>query len=88
MFRLWAREFKDGRMLRDLVVEDDSDDTRTHKVFGAIEKACLKFDLSRPIWLEANVDEFKRTAVTRFRGESFIDEVDFDYLEVRIIEED
>ena len=31
MFRLWAKEFKDNRMLRDTVICDDSDETRTHK---------------------------------------------------------
>lgn len=37
MFRLWAKTFKDNRMLRDIVVCDDSDDTRTHKVFNAVD---------------------------------------------------
>ena len=32
MFRLWAKEFKDNRMLRDTTICDDSDETRTHKV--------------------------------------------------------
>ena len=29
MFRLWAKEFKDNRMLRDTVIEVDNDDTHT-----------------------------------------------------------
>ena len=33
MFRLWGKEFKDNRMLRDTVICDDSDETRTHKIF-------------------------------------------------------
>ena len=32
MFRLWAKEFQDNHMLRDTVIADSSDDTRTHKV--------------------------------------------------------
>ncbi len=75
-------------MIRDIVVADDSDDTRTHKVLSSIEKACREFDLSVPIWLDANIEDFKRNAKTRFRPESFIEEIDFDYLEVHIIEED
>ena len=35
MFRLWGKEFKDNRMLRDTVICDDSDETRTHKIFNA-----------------------------------------------------
>ena len=50
MFRLWAKEFKDNRMLRDTVICDDSDETRTHKIFNALEEICYEFDLSKPIW--------------------------------------
>lgn len=88
MFRLWAREFKDNRMLKDTVIEDDRDDTRTHKIFRALEEICLQFDLSKPIWLESTVSDFKRHSRTRFTQDNFIDEIDFDYLEIQVIEED
>lgn len=86
--RIWFREFKENHMLRDLVVEDYSDETRTHKVFNALDKACLEFDLSKPIWLDVNVNDFKRTKKARFTADSFIDSIDFDYLEMLVIEED
>lgn len=88
MFRLWAREFKQNHMIKDYQVEDATSETRTHKIFSAIEKVCVEFDLSQPIWLENNISDFKRTGKTRFRQDSFIDEIDFDYLEIQIIEED
>ena len=52
MFRLWAKEFKDNRML-----------------------------------LDSNIDEFKRHAKTRFHQDNFVDSIEFDYLEIHIIEE-
>ncbi len=88
MFRLWARTFRDTRMLQDTVIQDDTADTRTHKVFRAITEVCNRFDLAQPIWLDQNVNDFKRTAVTRFTQDSFVETVDFDYLEIRVIEED
>ena len=88
MFRLWAKEFKDNRMVKDMIVEDGSSETRTHKIFNAIDKVCYAFDLSKPIWLEANIAEFKKISKVRFRSENFIDEIDFDYLEIHVIEED
>jgi hypothetical protein len=88
MFRLWVREFKETHMLRDIVIEDDTADTRTHKVFNSLEKACTALDLAVPIWLDNNIKDFKRTAKTRFRSGSFIEEVPFDYLEIQVIEED
>lgn len=60
MFRLWGKEFKDNRMIRDTVICDDSDDTRTHKIFHALDAICYEFDLSKPIWLDSTIAEFKR----------------------------
>ena len=87
MFRLWGKEFKDNRMIQDTVICDESDDTRTHKIFRALEQACYEFDLSRPIWLDANINEFKKRAKTRFGSDNFVDSIDFDYLEMQVIEE-
>lgn len=44
--------------------------------------------MSKPIWLNVNVEEFKRIDKTRFSKDSFIEEVPFDYLEIHVIEED
>ena len=88
MFRLWARIFKENRMLRDTVVTDESEDTRTHKIFHALEEACYQFDLGKPIWLDKTIADFKRHSKTRFTQDNFIEGIDFDYLEVQVIEED
>ena len=87
MFRLWGKEFKDNKMLKDTVIEDMSDDTRTHKIFHALDKNCYEFDLSKPIWLDANINEFKRLSKTRFTQDNFVDSIDFDFLEIHVIEE-
>lgn len=88
MFRLWAKEFKDNRMLRDTTIEDSSEDTRTHKVFRALEEVCYEFDLGKPIWLEGTIADFKRSAKARFYQDSFMETIEFDYLEIHVIEED
>ncbi len=75
-------------MLCDMTVCDDSEDTRTHKVFRALEEVCVAFDLGQPIWLNAAVEEFQVHAKTRFYQDSFIETISFDYLEIQIIEED
>ena len=87
MFRLWAKEFKDNHLLRDTTICDDSDDTRTHKIFHALDAVCLEFDLSKPIWLDKTIAEFQRHAKARFYQDNFIDSIDFDYLEIQVIEE-
>ena len=75
-------------MLADTVVCSDKDDTRTHKIFAAIEDVCAQFDLGQPVWLDSNIHEFKRHSKTRFRQDSFIEQIDFDFLEIHVIEED
>ena len=49
---------------------------------------CEEFDLSNPIWLDSNINEFKRIARTRFYADSFVESIDFDYLDFYVIEED
>lgn len=88
MFRLWARIFKDNRMLQDAVIADAGTDTRTHKIFHALDEVCYQFDLGKPIWLDATVTDFKRHDRTRFTQDNFIEPIDFDYLEIYVIEED
>lgn len=88
MFRLWGKIWKDTRMIQDKVICDDSFSSRTTKVFGALNELCYEFDLSKPIWLEKNVNEFKKSSKTRFYQDNFIDSVDFDFLEIHVIEED
>ncbi len=86
--RIWFKIMKDNRLLRDFTVEDVSEETRTHKIFAALTAACYEFDLAEPIWLDGNVNEFKAHAKTRFRADSFIEEIVFDFLEIQVVEED
>lgn len=86
--RIWAKEFLDNRLIKDMVVTDNGEETRTHKVFHALEEVCRAFDLGQPIWLDSNISEFQIHAKTRFRKDSFIEEIPFDFLEFQIIEED
>ena len=88
MFRLWGKIWKDNHLLQDMVFEDDSNDTRTHTVFRGLEKICYDFDLSKPIWLDKTINEFKQHDKTRFYQDNFIEEIPFDYLEIQVIEED
>lgn len=89
MFRLWAKIFKDNRLQKDLVICNDDDTlNRTKKVFAAVDEICYQFDLSKPIWLDVTISDFKNHDKTRFTQDNFIDSIDFDYLEIHVIEED
>ena len=88
MFRMWGKLWKDNHLLKDYVAENSVYSmTRTAMVFQALEDICRELDLSQPIWLDSNISEFKRISRTRFRKDSFIEEIEFDFLEIHVIEE-
>lgn len=86
--RIWGKLIVDNRLLKDYTVENNENDSRTHKVFQALEELCHEFDLSQPIWLKSNVTDFQIHAKTRFTKDSFIEDIPFDYMEFQVIEED
>lgn len=88
MFRLWAKIITNNHMVKDLVIEDTGTDTRTHKIFHALDDICYQFDLEKPIWLDSSVEEFKKHSKVRFHQDNFIERIDFDFLEIQVIEED
>ena len=48
MFRLWAKIFQNNHMLKDICIEDGSDDTRTIKFFTLWTKSAISLILVRP----------------------------------------
>ncbi len=71
-----------------VVCNDNPDMNRTKKVFSALDEACHAFDLQIPAWLDININDFKKFSKTRFTQDSFVEHIDFDYLEIHVIEED
>jgi hypothetical protein len=90
MFRLWCKLVDDSRHIVKQTTVENGDLTvnRTKKIFDGIEEACHTFDVGQPIWLDANVAEFKRRSKVRFNQDNFIEHIDFAYMEVEVIEED
>ena len=88
MFRMWGKIWKNHHMLRDTVIcIYDYSLSRTDMVFQSLDEICYEFDLSKPIWLDSNISEFKRVSKTRFTQDSFIEQIPFDFLELQVIEE-
>lgn len=89
MFRLWAKIWKDNHLIQDMVVENPNPDlNRTKKVFAAVDTVCYEYNLSKPIWLDSTVRDFQVHDKTRFSQDNFMDQIDFDFLEIHVIEED
>ena len=88
MFRMWGKIIKDNRFIKDTTIcIGDYSMSRTEMVFKALDEMCDEFDLGKPIWLEANIHDFQRHSKTRFGQDCFIEHIEFDYLEIQVIEE-
>ena len=89
MFRMCGKLMKSNKTLKEhIAVIDDFSLTRTKKVYTCLDEIAYAFDIEKPIWLESNKKDFIRCAKTRFTKDSFIEDVDFDYLDFQVIEED
>lgn len=90
MFRMWCKLFDDtNHLIKDtVIINDDATLNRTRKVFDAIHSACIEFDLCEPIWLDSNIDLFRRLSKVSFNQDNFIEEINFAYMEIQVIEED
>lgn len=88
MFRMWAKLMKDTRIMKDTVIcISDYSLSRTTMVFQALDDICLQFDLGKPMWLDATVHEFQKHSKARFTQDNFIEYIDFDFMEIQVIEE-
>ncbi len=89
MFKLWAKVVKNNKTIDDIIIENDNSElNRTRKIFQGLEDACYEYNLAKPIWLDSNISSFKKHSRTRFTQDNFIETIDFDYLEIEVIEDD
>ncbi len=88
MFRMWGKLFRSNHLLADHVYRDATGVNRTRKVFRGLEEICRELDRQVPIWLDKNIEDFKRISKTRFGQDNFIEPIEFDWLEIQVIEED
>ena len=76
-------------MVKNITIENpNSSLNRTKKIFSALDEVCYAYDLSKPLWLDKNIREFKKNSRTRFTKDNFVDEIEFDSLDIEVIEED
>ena len=87
MFRLMGNIYKDTRIQKSTVICDDTKNSRTKKVFHCLDCICHEFDLPSPYGWMPTSKTFRNFQST-VSQDNFIEILDFDYLELQIIEED
>ena len=88
MFRMWGKIMKDNHLgSGNRIIAAAGHHIFHQMVFNCLDEICYKFDLEKPMWLDATVQDFKYHDKARFTQDNFIETVDFDYLEIQVIEE-
>jgi len=88
MFRLWGKIVKSNNIITDQVFELNALDLNIEeKIDQGLESLCNHFDIQKPMLFDDNNKNFAQIAKTRFKDHHFIESIDFDYLEVEIIED-
>jgi len=89
MYRLWGKLIKNNKFIQDYVFEDDRPNLSGQAIFRqGLEAIAYALDLQCPMWLSDNETDFTRFGKVRFNHHHFIEKIDFDYLELEIIQQD
>lgn len=82
MPRLWGRIIRQHKMIKQSIAP-----CRWGEEISCLEELCHDFDIPRPIWLGKHQREFSEFRQTSFLPEHFMEEVDFDKLEIEFLED-
>ncbi|HZK35246.1 MAG TPA: hypothetical protein VFD33_08050 [Bacillota bacterium] len=89
MYKVWGRIRKNNKYIMDMVVKCDLDDhSKEDCLHKCIQKICYEFDLQRPVWFPKNQREFQDLGLITFNQDNFIETIDFDVLEIEVIEDE
>ena len=88
MYKLWAKKIKRNHLVDSIVVKNNEDISTSEKRDKCLKEICQRLDISVPIWLKKHDLEFSQFKYVTFYPQDFIDEIDFDKLEVELIDEE
>ncbi len=83
--KLWGKIIKGSKIVKEKAVEmNDESKPFRDLLEQCFLKLCKELNISVPMWLEKNTNEFARYRRTFFPQDQFVEEVDFDRFELRI----
>ncbi|MBC2582327.1 hypothetical protein [Clostridium sp. DJ247] len=78
MLKIWGRVIKNNKTIKDEVVTSDIEGTYQDNLKACITELCNIFDIPKPYWLPANLEEYNKRNKTIFNEHNFVEELDFD----------
>ena len=84
--RIWAKIIKDDKIQSDYIYQ--SSEKFTLKNFEIyLCDICNHLDLSKPILIKKDIQHFRNFHNIRFRQNSFLESIDFDYLMLEFLQD-
>lgn len=87
MYKLWAKKIRANSTVSSLLVKNNENISLDEKLDKTFKEVCVKFDISVPIWLKKHETEFIQFKSVTFYPQDFVDEIDFDKLEIELIDD-
>lgn len=87
MYKLWAKKIKDNKIIESLNIKNNENLSLTEKKEKCFKEICQKFDLSIPILLKKHDKEFSEFKSVTFYADDFVDNIDFDKLEIDLLDD-
>ncbi len=87
MYRLWAKVIKNNKIINSIDVSNDDDISIEKKKSKCFSKIFNSLDISSPVWLSNHYNNFSEFKMVTFYKHDFIDTVDFDKLEIELLDD-
>lgn len=87
MYKLWAKKINANKITNSIVVKNKEEIDLNGKRDKVFKEICAKLDISVPLWLKKHDLEFSQFKYVTFYPQDFVDEVDFDKLEIELIDD-
>lgn len=87
MYRIWGKRIKDNKIIEEMTYENKDDSLPINEALElALDEFTYAFDLQKPMWFNKNTKEMAKFHATSFHEDQFIEDIDFDYLEIQLLE--
>ncbi len=87
MYRLWAKAIKNNKIINSVDVGNNENITQEQKLKKCLSEIFYKLDISAPVWIQKHDKEFSEFKKIIFFKDDFVDEVNFDKLEIDLIDD-
>jgi len=87
VIRLWGKIIKNHHIVKHAEVVCNEEIEYQQQLKKCMTELCYGFDIQRPYWLPKNLKDYNARKKTTFKQDNFIEKIDFDYLEIEVMEE-